>query len=129
MKITTITIIFALVAVAEIVRTVIRVKREAIGIRSALVWLLMWAGIGFFSLFPGLLNAAMHLAQMENRMFFIMVVSLFILFAIIFNLNSRLDKIQRNVSKLVQEIAILNYKVEDLSGKGNPEKTDKSKNE
>lgn len=48
-------------------------------------------------------------------MFFITVIALFILFAIIFNLTTKLEKAQRNVAKLIQEIAIANYKIKKLN--------------
>jgi hypothetical protein len=106
----------------EICRTIWRVKRETIGIRSATVWLIMWGGIGFFSLFPGLLNAAMRVAQMENRMFFILILSIFILFALSFGLSSRLEKMQRDLAKVIQELAMLNYKLENRNKDENREK-------
>ncbi len=111
MKLTTITVLFALVAFFEIWRAVIRVRRETMGIRSALVWVFMWSCIGVFSFFPDLLDAAMRLAQMEKRMFFILILAVFVLFAFVFNLVSRMDRLERNMSRLIQEIAMLNYKL------------------
>jgi hypothetical protein len=112
MKITTVTLLFVLFSIFEICRTVWSVKKETIGIRSAAIWLIMWASIGFFSLFPGLLNAAMRAAQMESRMFFITIISIFVLFALNFGLSSRLEKLQRDIAKAMQEIAMLNYKID-----------------
>ena len=112
MKLTTITIFFSFLSLLAILYTLNSLKKETMGIRSAIVWLLLWAGIGFFILFPSLLNSAMRLAQMESRMFFILIVSVFILFALLFNMNSKFDKAQRSLSKLAQEMAILNYKIE-----------------
>ena len=91
------------------------------GIRSAIVWLLMWFGIGFFSLFPSLLNSIMRLAQMENRMFFILVLAVFLLFALVFNLSSRIDKMQTTLAKLIQEMAIMNYRMDGFNEKKSEE--------
>ena len=88
-------------------------RREVTGLRSGLTWISLWIGIGFFSLFPGLLNSAMRLAQMENRMFFILLLAVFILFAIVFNLSSRLEKMQKNFAKIVRETSLINYKIEN----------------
>lgn len=113
MKITTISVIFSLFAILEICHTIIRLKQETVGIRSAAVWLLMWVGVAIFSLFPNLLDTAIRLAQMQSRMFFVLTISVFILFAVVFNLSSRLDRMQRDMSKIIQEIAMINYKIED----------------
>ena len=114
MKVTTITLLFFTVSCVAITRIVLDIKREAIGFRSSLVWIALWVGIGIFSLFPSALNYAMRLAQMQNRMFFILVVAVFILFALVFNLTSRLDKMERNIAELVQQLAMVNYKLENI---------------
>ncbi len=112
MKITSITLIFTLLSVLAIFYTLKSLKKDLMGIRSALVWLFLWIGIGFFSLFPSRLNSIMHFAQMEVRMFFILVVAVFILFALNFNLNSKMEKMQRTSSRLVQELAIIKAQIE-----------------
>lgn len=112
MKITSITLFFTLFSVVAIIFTFKSLKKDTIGIRSALIWFLLWTGIGFFSLFPFLLDSIMHLTQMKNRMFFILISAVFILFAILFNLSSKLDKMQRDSARLVQEIAILQNRIE-----------------
>lgn len=113
MKITSISLLFSFLSLSAIVYTLNNLKKESMGIRSAIVWLLLWIAIGFFILFPSLLDSAMRLAQMENRMFFILIVAVFILFALVFNLSSKIDKLQRSLGKLVQEIAIMNYRMEN----------------
>lgn len=122
MKITTLTVLFFIVSCLALWRTVVNLKREAIGIRSALIWIVLWLSIGVFAIFPDLLNSAMRLAQMESRIFFILVLAVFILFALVFNLVSRIDTMQRNMSKLVQEIALINSKIEETSKKDKEEK-------
>lgn len=112
MKFTSITLIFTAISAIAIYVTYEGLKRETIGIRSGLVWFALWFGIGFFSLFPGLLNTLMHLAQMQNRMFFILLTAVFILFSLVFNMNYRMEKMQRTISRLAQELAITNYKLE-----------------
>ena len=113
MKITSTTLLFTLFSVAAITYTFNSLKKDTIGIRSALIWILLCTGIGFFSLCPSLLNSIMRLAQMENRMFFILTSAVFILFALLFNMGSKMEKMQRTSARLVQEIAILQHRLED----------------
>ncbi len=84
------------------------------GIRSAIVWLLLWASIGFFSLFPNLLDPLMQLAMMKNRMFFILVVAIVIIYTLIFNLSSQMDKVRRTSARLIQEVSLLKHQLENL---------------
>jgi hypothetical protein len=56
---------------------------------------------------------AMRLAQMKNRMFFILVLAVFILFALVFDYASQIDNMHRSLRKLAREIAIINYKLEE----------------
>ena len=116
MKITTLTILFFVVSCFAVWRILLNLKRESIGIRSALIWIIVWLSIGVFGIFPNLLNYAMRAAQMESRIFFILVIAVFILFALVFNLVSRIDTMQRNLSKLVQEISFINAKLDSHHG-------------
>jgi len=119
MKITALSILFCSVAILSVSRIIVNIKRESIGIRSAILWLILWTGVGFFALFPDVLDTAVAIAQMENRMLFILLLSLFVLFAIVSDLASRLDKIQRDLATLVREISLTNYRIENLpTGKG-----------
>jgi hypothetical protein len=77
----------------------------------------MWGGIGFFSIFPEFLDTIVTLVRMKNRIFFLLIVAVCVLFAIIFNLASRLDSLQRNLTKLSREIAITNNKLENIRKK------------
>jgi hypothetical protein len=112
MKLTSATIVLSSFSLICIVATIWNLKRENLGIRSALVWALLWAAIGYFSLFPGSLDAAMRLAQMGNRMFFISMLAILVLFAFVFGLSSRLDKLDQKLTKLTREIGILAYKID-----------------
>lgn len=111
MKLSSITILFFVVSCFSIWRILLRIKRENIGIRSGVIWILVWAGIGLFSIFPELLHTAMRLAQMKNRMYFILILAVFILFALLSNLASRMDNMQRNITKMAREIAKINYTI------------------
>lgn len=113
MKLTTTTILFFTFSGLQIARTLRQVKHEKIGIRSGIIWIILWASIGVGSLFPSIMDIFMRLAMMENRMFFILIIAVFILYATVFNLVSKIEKAERNVAKLVQEIALLRYQLEE----------------
>lgn len=118
MKITTASILFALVALVQVVRIVLQVRQDRLGIRSGLIWVLMWGGVGIGSLFPSIMDLLMRFAMMENRMFFILIIAVFVLFALVFDLVSRIEKSERNIAKLVQEIALLRFRLEEAKKEG-----------
>jgi len=113
MKITSVTLFFAVFSICMIVNIALRVKQERTGIRSALSWFFLWVFIGFFSLFPDLLNWAARIAQMESRIIFVLLLAVFVLFAFMFSVSTRLDRMQRNIETLVQEIALINFRAEN----------------
>jgi hypothetical protein len=115
MKLTTITVFFAILSCLAIWHTLLRLKREHIGLRFALVWIIMWVVIGITSLFPSLLDYFSALAMMQSRMFFLLVVSIFVLFALVFFLMSNLEVTKRNQAKIIQTLAITNYKLDELA--------------
>ncbi len=112
MKITPVTLFLVFFSVSMILLVLSRIKKDAIGLRSALVWILIMAGIGVFSLFPGLLDWAIRFSRMKERMIFVLLTAVFILLAFIFNLSTRHDRMQRDLSKIIQELALINYRLE-----------------
>ena len=105
--------IIALLALYGICMAIRMFKRDKLTTRLLFMWLLLWFTIGFFALFPSLLDRLMHLANMGNRLFFVTVGAIVILYVILFYVTSNLSNANRKISKLVQQISILNYKLED----------------
>lgn len=106
-KLTTFSILIALASAFALWRTYIGLKRDRIGIRVAVAWVVIWTAMGFFVLFPHLLEAAMRIAQMENRLFFIALVGLLILFGFVSIHSSQLERTRRVLSRSVQEAALV----------------------
>ena len=106
MKITPFGIIIVCVSILAIFRLLQRLRRDQIGLRSALVWFLLWCGIGLGSVFPDLLTIASQAIQMGNRILFVLLSAVVVLFALLFNMSSRIDRLERNIARLVQELAL-----------------------
>jgi hypothetical protein len=112
MRITPVTVFIAVFAVFIIAVVLSKIKKETIGIRSALVWLCLMSGIGFFGIFPEMLDWIIRLVHLEERLLFVLLSAIFILLAMIFNLNTRFDRMERNWAKTIQELALLTYRLE-----------------
>lgn len=113
MKITPLTITILVISFFFIWSILRKIKLESIGIRSAIIWIFLWVSIGVGSIFPSLTYGLVELAQMSNSLYFILVAAVFILFALLFNLTSRIDKMKNDMGKIIREIAILQFTVSD----------------
>ncbi len=101
---------FALFAILKAIRTF---RQDKLSTRLLVMWITIWTGISFFAVFPGLLDRAMQMVNMGNRTFFLSTGAILILFVIVFYLSSHISRLNHKISVLVQEIAILNYRLEE----------------
>jgi hypothetical protein len=114
MKVTPLTVIIFLFASVMLVRLVQRVARDGVAVRSALVWGVIWLSLAVFSIFPDLLNDVIEATGMGNRLFFLLTIAVLVLFALVFHLTSRVDRMHRDVGLTIRELAIANYRIESL---------------
>ncbi len=116
MKITTITILIAACACLGIWHSLRLLKQDRVGIASALTWSVMLLFIGLAALFPEAMDFFARLAMMENRMFFIIVVALLIIFAMLFYLMFKFEEMERRQARSIQTLAILQHQLDQLRG-------------
>ncbi len=109
MKITTITLLFFIFSCLIIWRITWNFKREDIGIRSVVIWISIWTIIGISSIFPSLLDFFVKMAQMEERIYFILLIAVFFMLFQVFNMTIKLEKIKRENMSIFQEITIMKY--------------------
>ena len=114
MKITVFTVIICVFAGFSLVRLVSRVAADRMALRSALVWMVTWTSLAVFSIFPDLLNELVATAGMENRLFFVLTVAVLALFALLFNLTSRIDRMHRDIGLAIRELAVATYRIDQL---------------
>ncbi|MBT4482101.1 MAG: DUF2304 domain-containing protein [Candidatus Latescibacteria bacterium] len=86
--------------------------RERSSIRSTVMWVFIWILIGLFGMFPDLLEPLRVGAMMQNRMYFLFIVAILTLYAMFFRQSTQNTLLQRQVSRLAQELAIVNYRSE-----------------
>jgi len=106
----TVFIIIFLVGILAILQIWYLFKNERTTIKNAIFWTLLWILVGIGILVPNSIDFAMKIFRMENRLFFISVFGILILLGIVYSLSISQKKTERTVAKLVQEMAILNYK-------------------
>lgn len=112
MKITIIGLALFFVGFFAVFRTIKKIQRGDIGYRPGLIWMTIWGGACVVGLFPDFINIAMEISGLKNRTVFAIIIAVFVLYALVFQQEARFERMNRDIRKLVREIAILNYKLE-----------------
>ena len=111
--------IIAIFTVIAILNTIRIFRDDKIPTRLFIMWLVIWFSIGFFALFPSMLDGFMEAVNMGDRLFFFTVMGILLLFILIFHISSSLAQIRRQLFQLAQEIAILKYDFSEKKGEIN----------
>ncbi len=122
MRLTVIRLLVFLFSCLALWFTVRRYRENAVGFRSTAIWFVLLGAIALTSLFPDLLELLTPLTGMRNRMFFVLLVGILVLYALLFNITSRLERMERNLRRLTQQRALDRLLVgrEDPSGGSDP---------
>lgn len=81
-------------------------KKGEVGLKGASAWIIIWGGLLFITFFPKFIE------PLVNELFFVRlfdlvtVGSLIILAYVMFENHVRINKLQRQVSKLVEKLAV-----------------------
>jgi len=86
-------------------------RTHKLSVKSFLVWIMLWFSMVFFSLYPDALIFFMRLADMENRIYFLFIVTTVVIFIILFSLFVSSREKDKLLHRLTQEIALLNYRL------------------
>jgi hypothetical protein len=111
-------VIFGLMVIANYI-TVKRFKNDKLTVRLLLLWLAIWSSVGFFAIFPQLLDYLKNLFNIGNRIYFLIYIAMIILLLMIFNMASTITRLTRKLMQMAQEIAILNLKLEEMKNNRN----------
>lgn len=106
-------LLFALFAMAQTLRLFARNRSS---MRATALWTVIWGAVGFFGLFPQLLDVIMGWTMMKDRMVFLFIVSILVLYAMMFGQSSQNAALKRQVLRLAQEVAILRLGTELAEG-------------
>lgn len=94
-------------------------RQRKITIRTFFLWMFVWLSMLIFSLFPDLLTVLLKVVRMEIRAYFFFLSGILFLFLLQF-LRALSDKRnERALHALVQEVALLKFKIEQLEEQKN----------
>ncbi len=81
-------------------------KKKNIGSNGALVWLLMWGGLIWITLFPSSIEPLIKQLFFVRVFDFVAVGALVVLTYVMFENHIRINKMQQQLEKLVRSIAV-----------------------
>jgi len=124
MNIRIITVIIAVVSAIALYVTFNLFKRDKLTVRFFILWVFAWAALGLFSLFPKPLDYLVSLLAMEDRLVLMFAGSFLFVFLIVFNITARLAEMERKITRLTQELSVLNFKLEKLNDENSRNETE-----
>lgn len=95
-----------LISILFIVRTVLQYQAKRRTLRGLIIWVGFWVSLAIFALIPNAVSR--ELAQVlgiKDNVNAIIFIGLGILFFLIFSLSSTVDRLERQLTELVREIA------------------------
>jgi len=99
--------ILILILIAVVVyKATRRLIKKDLTVWLYLLWLSLWLVVAVFVVWPGILSQLAYWAGIGRGVDLIIYLAIFGLFYLIFKLNLRLDKMERNISELVRKLAI-----------------------
>ncbi|MEA3272282.1 MAG: DUF2304 family protein [Patescibacteria group bacterium] len=103
-------IIFVFFALFVISRTVIRFKKKELPLGWFLFWIIFWLVVITVVVLPWTTTLLADLVGIGRGVDLVIYFSIIILFYLVFRLFIRLEKIERNITKLVEKNAIDEFK-------------------
>ncbi len=108
-------VVSILISVGFVLYVVAIVRKETLGVRDSLLWLVIGTGFFALALFPRLLDyitALMGIGIGVNALF---LISSVVAFIILFQHSVSLSKTKESNMKLTQEIALLKAEIEGMA--------------
>ncbi len=96
-------ILFILFAVTKVA---LRYKDKIISLQEFILWTIFWFMVGFVVILPETTSFVANLVGVGRGVDLVIYISILILFYIAFRILVRLDKIEKNITKIVRKMAL-----------------------
>jgi len=92
-------------------------KKDAVHLISGLFWICVFMAIAFFSIFPHFLDTLASIVMMKNRMFFLVMTAVLVLFGMQLARTIELSRLEKKINKAIQEHAALEFRLTEIDTK------------
>ena len=83
----------------------IKILKDRISIISSIIWVIFWSATLLILWFPNLLTRISTLFGVGRGVDILIYLSIILLFYMLLNQNIKIDKLEKQITKLVREIA------------------------
>ena len=99
-------ILLILFIIFVISRVAMRYKDKAISLQELILWTIFWFIVAFVIIFPEVTSIVANWLGVGRGVDLVIYISVLILFYLIFRTLVRLDKIEKDITKIVREVAL-----------------------
>lgn len=98
-------ILFILFVISKVA---LRYKDKVISLQEFILWTIFWFSVGFVVIFPEITSIVASWLGVGRGVDLVIYISVLILFYLVFRTLARLDKIEKDITKIVREAALKN---------------------
>jgi len=99
-------IILVLFIIYAVIKVASRYKDKIISLQEFVLWTIFWFIVGFVIILPETTSLIANLVGVGRGVDLVIYLSILILFYLVFRILVRLDKIDKDVTKIVRTIAL-----------------------
>ncbi len=103
---TAIQVVLVLLGLFGLARTIVTVKRRTISFRSSMLWFPLWTAIIIVAVLPNTTVVLAHLMGVTRGADLAIYLALVLLFLLLFRVFSRIEGLERQMTKLVRAQAL-----------------------
>lgn len=103
---TPIQILVVLFGIFALVSTISKLKRKRITRKEAIFWSAIWIALALVAILPGVTTFFANLFNIGRGADVVLYASIIILFYVVFLLYSKIEKTEREITKLVRKLAL-----------------------
>ena len=99
-------ILLILFIIYAVIKVALRYKDKIISLQEFVLWTIFWFMVGFVIILPSATSLAANWVGVGRGVDLAIYISILILFYLVFRILARLDKIDKDVTKIVRKIAL-----------------------
>jgi hypothetical protein len=99
-------IILLLFIIYAVIKVALRYKDKIISLQEFILWTIFWFLVGFVVILPDTTSLVASFVGVGRGVDLVIYISILILFYLVFRVLVRLDKIDKDVTKIVRNLAL-----------------------
>lgn len=93
------------IIVLIIMQLLFKLRKDKLAWVKILIWIVFWGGALFVVWFPAVIAKIAQVSGVGRGVDIIVYVSIIFLFYLVFNQNSKIDELNKQITKLTREVA------------------------